>query len=135
VGLIAHRDIPKYYAAADVYISPSFYESFGMSIIEAMAAGIPVVAASVGAVPELISNNETGLLVQPNSAPEIADAVCRLFANSELKRTISSSARELVRQQFSWDQICSTLLAMYQDLSENKAGSTGPALCAPSEAC
>lgn len=134
-GLVAHRDVPKYYASADCYVSPAFYESFGMSIIEAMAAGIPVVATSVGAVPELISNNETGLLVQRNNASEIADAVCRFFANSELRRKISSSAREFVRQQFSWDKICSTLFSMYQDLSENKTGSTGPTLCAPSEAC
>jgi glycosyltransferase involved in cell wall biosynthesis len=80
-GLVPHTDVPEYYANADIYINPSFYESFGMSIIEAMGAGLPVVATRVGAVPDLISHGQNGLLVDAASPLAIADAVGSLFAN------------------------------------------------------
>jgi glycosyltransferase involved in cell wall biosynthesis len=114
-GLVPHTDVPEYYANADIYINPSFYESFGMSIIEAMAAGLPVVATRVGAVPDLISHGQNGLLVDAASSAAIADAVSSLFANPSLARSIASAGREMVCNQFSYETICSALMQMYRD--------------------
>jgi glycosyltransferase involved in cell wall biosynthesis len=125
-GSVAHSEISKHYAAADVYISPSFYESFGMSIIEAMAAGLPVVATRGGAVPDLISDGCNGLLVDVNNPSAIADAVGHLFESAKLRKSLSSAAHEMVCEQFSWEMICSELMQMYQDvLDPARVGARG----------
>jgi glycosyltransferase involved in cell wall biosynthesis len=120
-GLVPYSEIAKYYAAADIYINPSLYESFGMSIFEAMAAGLPVVTTRVGAVPELISHQQSGLLVDVADPAAIADAVVQLFANPELFASIPRVARQVARQ-FSWDAICSQLMQEYQTLLSIESG-------------
>lgn len=115
-GLVAHSEVSKYYADADIYVSPSLYESFGMSIIEAMAAGLPVVATLGGAVPDSISDGYNGLLVDAANPPAIAEAVVSLFRNSKPRNSIVSAALDMVRKQFSWETICSTLMQAYQDV-------------------
>jgi len=114
-GLVAHNQVADYYAAADIYINPSLYESFGMSIIEAMAAGVPVVTTRVGAVPELISHGQSGLLVETANPEAIAEAVAYLFTDAKLRASIPCVARDVSRQ-FSWEAICSTLIRAYQGL-------------------
>ena len=116
VGLVAHSDVPAFYQKADIYIGPSLYESFGASIIEAMTAGVPVVATRVGAVPELISEGKSGLVVDSNNPSAIADAVIKLLGNNELRNSISFAARDLVYKQFSWDTICAALIQTYREV-------------------
>lgn len=115
-GLVDHRDVPEYYAKADIYINPSFYESFGMSIIEAMAMGLPVVATRVGAVPDLISNGSNGLLVDAANSSAIADAIGLLFNNPSLRNSISHAAHNMVYANYSCEMICSALMRIYEDL-------------------
>ncbi|MBZ5698192.1 MAG: glycosyltransferase family 4 protein [Acidobacteriia bacterium] len=120
-GSVSHSDVPRYYEEADIYISPSFYESFGMAIIEAMAAGVPMVAAQGGAVADLVSDRRTGLLVEAGSPVAIRDAVITLFTNTTLRNSISCAAREMVLKQFSWETICAELVQMYGEVLGNKA--------------
>jgi glycosyltransferase involved in cell wall biosynthesis len=87
-----------------------------MSIIEAMVAGVPVVAARGGAVPDLIANNRTGLLVDVANPSAIADAVIGLAANPQLRRALSTDARSIVCDRFSWDTISSDLLQLYREV-------------------
>jgi len=119
-GLVAHKDVPLLYGQADVYINPSYYESFGVSIMEAMAAGVPVVAADGGAVSELVLDGQTGLLVEAGDPAAIADAVTRLFSDAELRRSISSTAREMVSKRYSWETICSLLMQRYRDALDSR---------------
>jgi glycosyltransferase involved in cell wall biosynthesis len=121
VGPVAHSDVPAYYGDADVYVNPSLYESFGMSIIEAMAAGVPVVATRGGAVPELISHGSTGLLVEPANPPGIAEAVMNLLRNAPLRASVSSVAHDKVLRRYSWQSICSSLIEMYEEVLARKA--------------
>lgn len=120
-GLVAHSDIPAFYGRADIYVGPSLYESFGVSIIEAMAAGVPVVATRVGAVPELFSDGHNGLIVETANPSAIADAVISLFTNAKLRNSISRAARETACKQFSWETICSALIQMYRDVLDSEA--------------
>ena len=115
-GLVPHSEIASYYAAADICVCPSLYESFGMSVIEAMAAGVPVVATRVGAVPQLISDQHTGLIVNTADPKAIASAIARLFGNAQLWSSISRSARKQVSEQYSWDTICTRLHELYSGL-------------------
>jgi len=128
-GLAGHDDVPTFYENADVYVGPSLYESFGVSIIEAMVAGLPVVATRVGAVPELITHGRTGLIVETADPEAIAAAVHELFLNPGIRNSISHSAREAVKQQFSWNTICSTLIRMYSGAPE--AGAVLPEYSEP----
>jgi glycosyltransferase involved in cell wall biosynthesis len=119
-GLVAHSDIPAFYEKADIYIGPSLYESFGASIIEAMTAGVPVVATRVGAVPELITEGKSGLVVESNNPSAIASAVIKLLTNHKLRNSISFAAREMVYKQFSWGTICSALMQMYREVLDQR---------------
>lgn len=112
-GLVAHADIPMYYANADIYISPSPTESFGMSIIEAMIAGLPVVASEGGAVPELVSDRRTGMLVAAGDPQAMADGIMALFSDQELRKSISDAARQMVQNRFSWETVAASLLDIY----------------------
>ena len=124
---MAHSDVPVYFGNADIYVSASLHESFGMSVIEAMAAGLPVVAPRIEAFDDLISDGRTGLLVEPINPSAIAEAVIRLFKNPELGNSMSCAAREMVCGQFSWDTICSSLLQIVSRLLDTKGGV--PGLC------
>jgi len=114
-GLVSHSDVNTWYANADVYVAPGYYESFGMSIIEAMAAGLPVVACRGGSVPEVVSDGETGLVVDVGDPSAIAEAVVKLFSDPALCDSISDTAHENVRQKYSWDTIASTLFGWYSE--------------------
>jgi glycosyltransferase involved in cell wall biosynthesis len=120
-GPVAHSDVAAYYENSDIYVSSSLYESFGMSIIEAMAAGVPMVAAQGGAVADLVSHGRTGLLVAAGSPLAIRDAVISLFTDARLRNSISCVAREMVLKQFSWETICSALMQMYHGVLDTKA--------------
>ncbi len=120
-GLVAHSDVPSFYGNADIYVSPSLYESFGMSVIEAMAAGLPVVAARVKSFEDLISDGRTGLLVEAANPSAIADAVIKLFENDSLRNSIASVAREMVCRLYSWETICITLMRMYREVLDTGA--------------
>jgi glycosyltransferase involved in cell wall biosynthesis len=128
-GLVAHNDVPIHYLNADIYISPSLYESFGVSVIEAMVAGVPVVAGRVKAFEELITDGHNGLLVEAANPSAIADAVMNLFSNPQLWNSISRNAREQVRARFSWETICSTLMQTYQEVLGSKEATPDDTEC------
>lgn len=124
-GLVAHADVLSFYEHADIYISPSLYESFGMSVIEAMAAGLPVVAGRIKSFEDLILNGHTGLLVEANNPLAIAEAVISVFENPQVARSMSSAAGEMILARFSWDTISSFLLDVYREILNTNVPSSG----------
>ena len=94
-------DVHAIMAALDLYALPSLEESFPLSILEAMAAGLPVVATTVGGVPECVADGETGLLVPPADSDRLADAIIQL-ATDPLRRTeMGRAGRRRVLERFS----------------------------------
>lgn len=116
VGLVPHTEVFACYARADIYVSAAYYESFGMSIVEAMGVGLPVVVSRGSAVDDFVSDGHNGLLAPVANPPAIAEAVGKLFENPSLGDSMASKAREMVRQQFSWDTVSSSLEQLYQDV-------------------
>jgi len=115
-GLVPHGEIAPYYADADLYINPSLYESFGVSIIEAMAAAVPVVATDAGAVRDVVVDGFTGVLVRSASPSALVDGATRLLCDSGLRTSVVATAREAVLRQFSWETVCGRLLDVYETL-------------------
>jgi len=107
-------EVPRYYAAADVFVMPSRYELFGIVMLEAMASGVPVVATKFGGPPEVITDGGTGLLVDPTDIAELADAIVELLENPESRRRMGVAARERAEQKYSWAHLADRHRALYE---------------------
>jgi L-malate glycosyltransferase len=110
------QDVPAILASVDVAVLPSSSESLSNSILEAMAAGLPVVATRVGGNPELVSEGGTGYLVSPNDDASLADALERLLAQPELRSSFGARARRIALERFSAGGIVRQYEQLYSDL-------------------
>lgn len=106
------QDIPAILAALDVFCLPSEMEGMPITVLEAMAAGLPVVSSRVGGIPELIQHGKTGLLVSPGSTIELEAALFVLLQNPEIGREMGQLARERLTRMFSLEQV----LRRYEDI-------------------
>jgi glycosyltransferase involved in cell wall biosynthesis len=113
VEFLGHReDVPALLAEADAYVLPSRSEAFPNGAIEAMAAGLPVVASAVGGLCDLIDDGRTGLLVPPSEPDALAAAIRTLVANPARAAALGAAARASVRQQYAFDR----MVASFEDL-------------------
>lgn len=110
------NDIPAVLAALDVLVVPSVSESLPNVILEAMAAGVPVVASRVGGIPEVVEHEKTGLLVPPNDDLRLAEAIERFICQPSLRRECARRAREHAAKHFGWDRISDQYEELYCDL-------------------
>lgn len=108
--------VPALLAAADLFVLPSRREGLGSVLYEAMAAGVPIVATRTGGIPEIVRDQETGLLVPPGDPKALAGAIIRLLNDSTLASRLSASAREFVRREGSADRMVEETLAAYRKL-------------------
>ena len=99
-------------AAAEVVVVPSWAEPFGLVVAEAMAAGRPIVAARAGAIPELVSDEESALLVPPRDPNALATAVVRVLEFPELATRLATAAQHVVREKFTIDRYASEIEAV-----------------------
>ena len=99
----ARDDVPALLADADVFVLASRSEGMPVSVIEAMAAGLPVVASRVGGVPELVEDAETGFLVPPEDPPALTRALARLLEDQALRRRLGDAGRQRARREFDLD--------------------------------
>lgn len=117
VAFLGRRDdIPDLMAAFDILVVPSINEGMGRVILEAGAAGTPVVASRVGGIPDIVDHGETGLLTAPGSPEELATAVLSLVHSSDLRRRMGDRARERVIPHFSLDAMVRRIEAIYEEL-------------------
>jgi glycosyltransferase involved in cell wall biosynthesis len=116
LGFIPHASLSTHYRRADVFVNPSLSDAFPMTVPEAMATGLPVVATRVGGVSEIVGHEKTGLLVEPGDAGGLAAAILRLLADHDLRRMMGKAARERINELFSWEQIVKNLRLQYQEI-------------------
>jgi glycogen synthase len=103
IEYLSGDEIPALYSAASIYILPSIHEPFAYTLLEALACGVPVIASAVGGVPELITNEKNGLLVEPRNPAVLAEAISRLLDDEKLARSLRRSAREVMETNFNLD--------------------------------
>ncbi len=106
--------------ASDVFLLASHWEGCPASILEAMAAGVPVVATRVGGIPELVEHEVTGLLIPPKKPFALKDALVRLYENPSLAAQISHHARRTVEKHFSLDIMTKKIESLFSQLIERK---------------
>lgn len=116
VGVVHGSEKAKLLEWADVYVQPSHHEGMPISLLEALASGLPVVATAVGAVPEVIKHEHQGLLVPPHRADLLAAAMCEMTVNVSRRDRMAGAARELARDRFSIDRFERELIALYDDM-------------------
>ena len=108
-------DMPAVYASLDIVALPSFQEAMPMCLLEALAAGRPVVATAVGAVPKVIVPGVTGLLCEPGDARGLAMSLLRLLRDPELARTMGMHGRAHVARHFAAEVVGRSYLGLYQE--------------------
>lgn len=116
VGQIEHRELPKYLKACDIFIRPSRSEGMGNSFIEAMAAGLPVIATQEGGIADFLFDEKknpdtpvTGFAVEKNDPDDIARQVKYVMNHPEKVRAVVATARTLVKEKYDWDLIARTM--------------------------
>lgn len=110
-GYVPEEDLALLYNVADVFVYPSFYEGFGLPVLESMSCGIPVVTSNVSSMPEIIG--DAGILVNPRSAEELAGGLWRVLADRDLHLELARRGLERSRL-FSWNRTASETLAVYR---------------------
>ncbi|MEX0919236.1 MAG: glycosyltransferase family 4 protein [Parcubacteria group bacterium] len=105
LGHVPYEEIPKHLHQADIFVRPSLSEGFGNSFIEAMAAGLPVIASPVGGITDFLVDGETGLMVEPKSPRLIAFQVQKLINDSVLRDQITINAKRMVEAKYDWNLV------------------------------
>lgn len=110
------RDVRDLMEACDVVVLPSRFEGLPVALLEAMAAGRPVVATRIGGVEEVVTPDEDGILVEPGDAPALAGAIHRLLTDVEAARRIGAEAARTIRERFSAGAMCRRVMEIYADV-------------------
>lgn len=115
------NDIPDLMAAFDILVVPSINEGMGRVILEAGAAGVPVVASRVGGIPDVVDDGETGLLVAPRSPDELARAALALVHSPERRHLMGAAARAKIVPHYSLQHMVQRIEAIYEELLNESA--------------
>jgi glycosyltransferase involved in cell wall biosynthesis len=118
-GLVRHRaQLIEHYYAGDIFVFPSICnDSFGIPVVEAMAAGCPVVATRSGGVVETVKDCDTGFIVEKNDPQQLAYMLLRLLEDDELREKMGRAGRKRALAMFTWDMVAETMLSRYRLLS------------------
>jgi phosphatidylinositol alpha-1,6-mannosyltransferase len=118
LGGVSERDLPALYNLASVYVGASRIanrigvEGFGISLVEASACGLPVVAGNSGGIPDAVRDGETGFLVPPEDPAALGDAIARLLGDRDLSHRIGAAGRRAVETYYNWDRVVRDLRAI-----------------------
>jgi glycosyltransferase involved in cell wall biosynthesis len=128
IGPVADDDLPGLYRGAAVFVLPTVErtcygrpvavtELLGLTLLEAMASGTPVVASRTGGLPEIVRDGETGFLVPPGNVAELSDRIDRLLRDPALARRMGRAARDVVLARYTWERTAQRCLTAYAELA------------------
>lgn len=115
LGHVPYEDLPKIYNLAKVFVFPSFHESFGMPILEAMACGCPVITSNVFSMPEIAG--DAAILVNPYKIEEIAEAIYKVLSDENLRRKLKRNGLKRAKR-FTWEKSARAHLKVYKEVTD-----------------
>ncbi|HEX7724207.1 MAG TPA: glycosyltransferase family 4 protein [Candidatus Paceibacterota bacterium] len=119
LGYIPHSEMPKYLAISEIFIRPSLTEGQGASFIEAMAAGVPLIATAVGGIPDFLTDGQTGLVCEVQNPHSIAQKVEKYMKDKESRDFIIKKARALAQEKYDWNAIAKDMAAEFEKTITN----------------
>jgi glycosyltransferase involved in cell wall biosynthesis len=114
-GSVSENQKIAYYRSADIFTLPSFAEAFPLSLLEAGAAGLPVIATRVGGIPNIVEDGANGLLIEAGNCDDLADKISYLLDDGTLRETMGSTGRKMAAQ-YSWEAISDKTELLYFDI-------------------
>ena len=115
-GRRSREFLKLYYNAADIFVTMPWYEPFGITPLEAMACGTPVVGADVGGIKYSVADGLTGCLVPPHDPDALAATLAKLYRDPDLRKQYGRNAIDRVHEQFTWGKVTASVAALYQDV-------------------
>lgn len=122
LGLRTHAEMPPIYAQSRVFVMPSWREPYGIAFIEAMAYGLPCVGSRIEAIPEIIDEARTGLLVAPGDVSGLAQAMTGLLRDEKRCAEMGAAGRKKVEDVLNWDRVTRSMLDELRAIVESKSG-------------
>jgi glycosyltransferase involved in cell wall biosynthesis len=113
IGIVTEEQLIGHYQSATMLVHPPLYEAFGMTLVEAMACGTPVVATDVGGIPEVLGDDE--ILIKARKSDEIAKAVLKLAGNKRKLDSMGKKGRKRVEDNFSWETVSKNVSSLYNE--------------------
>jgi phosphoheptose isomerase len=120
-GRRGREALKYYYSAADIFLTTPWYEPFGVTPVEAMACGTPVIGSDVGGIKFTVRDGETGYLVPPNDPDGLADRIAYLYGNPKLRAVLGRRAIRRANDLFRWDGVTQTLARLYDEVLQGQA--------------
>ena len=121
----SRRDVPDLLQAMDIFVLPSYSEGLSLALLEAMAAGLPVIVSCVGGNPEVVTDGETGLLIPPRDTSALSGALQRLMDNSTWAKDLGRNARRHVEANYSLERLGREINEIYDKIVKKKFGGRG----------
>ena len=121
-GHVTTEELVRLWSSAEIAVTASIYEGFGLPAAEAMSCGTPVIASRAGALPEVVGEDGAGILVPPTDPPALAAAIKRLLADAPLREKMGQAARKRIEERFSWEVAARKTVDVYQELIHLRTG-------------
>jgi D-inositol-3-phosphate glycosyltransferase len=121
VGSRGRQELRDYYCAADVFVSTPWYEPFGITPLEAMACGTPVIGSAVGGIKETVLDGKTGFLVPPNDPDALAARLGEVLGDPSRRRALGRRAVAHVNARYTWRRVSQSIAALYEDVLERRS--------------
>ncbi|MFL6565882.1 MAG: glycosyltransferase family 4 protein [Burkholderiales bacterium] len=120
-GRRSREFLKLYYNAADIFATTPWYEPFGITPLEAMACGTPVVGSDVGGIKYSVADGFTGALVPPHDPDALAASLAKLFSDPGLRKELGRNAIDRVHERFTWNKVTGSIAGLYEDLLEGRS--------------
>jgi len=118
LGRISSKHLRSTYSQARFFILPSLWEGLPITLLEAWASGLPVIATKVGGIPDVCVHMENSLLVRPKDSKALAESMRFLMGDEALSRKLGTQGRMLVKERFTWEKVAEKTLGVYKEITE-----------------
>jgi len=118
-GSVTEEQLLVYYSMADIFIIPSIYEGLSLSMLEAMASKVPIIALSSEGTGGVLTHGENAILLKSGDPDEISDSISLLLSNSEVRERVRQNAFDLILRRYTWEAVVDKLESLYEDVLKN----------------